>query len=130
MKVVLIYAGGWLGMVVLAILNGLIRERIYAPRMNELSAHQVSTLCGLVVFGVYIWILTGLCPIGSAEQALFIGGMWLAMTIAFEFVFGHFVMGHPWARLLHDYNLLEGRIWLLVLVWTAAAPYLFYRIRS
>jgi hypothetical protein len=29
-------------------------------------------------------------------------------TVAFELTFGHYVMGHPWSRLLADYNLLAG----------------------
>jgi hypothetical protein len=52
------------------------------------------------------------------------------MTLAFEFLFGHFVAGHSWARLLQDYNLLAGRVWVLLLAWVALAPYLFYRWQS
>ena len=33
----------------------------------------------------------------------------------FELGFGHWVAGHPWSRLLADYDLLAGRIWVLVL---------------
>ena len=51
------------------------------------------------------------------------------MTILFEFLFGHFIAGHPWSHLFHDYNLLAGRLWVLVLLWTAITPYLFYRMR-
>ena len=98
--------------------------------MSERSAHQVSTALGLLVFGVYIYVLTGLWPILSAGQAFSIGIMWLLMTVAFEFLFGHYLMGHSWSRLLHDYNLIAGRVWVLVLIWTAAAPYLFFRLRS
>jgi hypothetical protein len=130
MKVILIYAACWLGMVVLAILNGGIREKLYGQFMRELSAHQLSTFIGIILFGVYIWILTGICRIESSKQALVIGGMWLFMTIIFEFIFGHFVMAHPWEKLFHDYNLMKGRVWILVLLWTAAAPYIFYSIRS
>ena len=98
--------------------------------MRELSAHQLSTFIGFILFGLYIWSLTGIYQIESSSQAFVIGGMWLIMTILFEFIFGHFIMRHPWSKLLHDYNLLKGRVWLLVLIWTAVAPYVFYRIRS
>jgi hypothetical protein len=54
---------------------------------------------------------------------------WLVLTVIFEFLFGHFVMGHPWSSLFHDYNLLAGRVWVLVLIWIAAAPSIFYRIQ-
>lgn len=130
MKTLTIYAVSWIGMVILAILNGAVREKIYGPFMRELSAHQLSTGIGLVLFGWYIWRLTGIYRIDSATHAVLIGGMWLVMTILFEFIFGHFVMGHPWGKLFHDYNFLKGRMWLLVLIWTAVAPYLFFRVRS
>jgi hypothetical protein len=130
MKIVMIYAVGWVGMMILAILNGIIREKVYGQFMHELSAHQVSTFIVIVLFGIYIWILSGVFPIESPKQAVIIGGMWLIMTVVFEFGFGHYLMGHPWSKLFHDYNLLKGRVWLLVLVWTFISPYVFYRIRS
>ena len=49
--------------------------------------------------------------------------------MAFEFMFGRFVMGHPWSRLLQDYNLLQGRVWVVFLAWLALAPYVFHRSR-
>ena len=130
MKVVLIYTANWLGMVILAFLNGVIREKVYEKFIYELTAHQLSTLAGIILFGVYIWILTGLYRIESSRQALLIGGIWFIMTTLFEFVFGHYVMGHPWNRLLHDYNILKGRVWSLILIWTFVAPYAFFRLRS
>lgn len=130
MKTLAIYALSWTGMVVLAILNGTVREKSYGRFIQELYAHQLSTLTGLILFGLYIWALTGIYPIESSSQAYLIGGMWFIMTILFEFIFGHFIMGHPWMKLLHDYNLLQGRLWLLVLIWTAIAPYVFYRLSS
>lgn len=117
-------------MVILAILNGTIREKAYGKLMGELTAHQLSTLAGLILFGVYIWMLTGLFRIESSRQALLIGSIWLLMTVVFEFVFGHYVMGHPWDKLLNDYNILKGRVWSLMLIWTFVAPYICYRLRS
>ncbi len=50
---------------------------------------------------------------------------WLGLTVAFEFLFGHYAMGHTWSRLLQDYKLLEGRVWVLLLIWVTMAPLLF-----
>ena len=130
MKTIFIYAACWIGMVVLAILNGIMRESLYKQYMHELTAHQVSTLILLILFGIYVWFLTGLRPLESAKQALLIGVMWCVMTVVFEFVFGHYVAGHPWSKLFQDYNLVKGRLWSLVLIWTTIAPYIYYRIRS
>jgi len=130
MKTILNYAIGWMGLVIIAIFNGTLRQAGYQPYMSELSAHQLSTLIGILLFAGFIWLLTGIFRIESARQALIIGEMWLIMTIIFEFIFGHYVIGHPWSKLFHDYNLLQGRVWLLVLIWTTIAPYVFYRLRA
>jgi len=77
MKIVLIYAAGWVGMVILAILNAAMREQVYGPLIRELSAHQLSTFILLVLFGMYVWLLSGICRIESSRQAFAIGAMWL-----------------------------------------------------
>ena len=120
----------WVGMVILAIFNGIIREKVYAQYMSELVAHQLSTLIAIILFGIYVYFLTGIVQIHSVKQALLIGGIWLSMTVIFEFVFGHFVAGHSWSRLFMDYNLFRGRVWILVLLWTFIIPYLCYKLRN
>ncbi len=59
--------------------------------------------------------------------ALRLGLTWLVLTVAFEFLFGHFVMGHSWTTLFQDYNILAGRMWSIVLVRVTTAPVIFYR---
>ncbi|NUM76282.1 hypothetical protein HUU40_18110 [candidate division KSB1 bacterium] len=126
---ILRYTLAWLILMVTAIINGAIRESVYKNSLGELHAHQLSTLTGIILFGVIIWSLSRLWPLASAKQAWTVGLIWLAMTIAFEFLFGHFVAGHPWSTLLQDYNIFAGRVWPLVLIWTTIAPYVFYKLR-
>jgi hypothetical protein len=97
--------------------------------VGELHAHQISTVTGILLFGVYIWMLVRIWRPTSTGQALTIGLVWLGMTVAFEFLFGHYVAKRPWRDLLHDYNLFAGRVWLVVLVWVTLAPYLFYQLQ-
>jgi len=59
-----------------------------------------------------------------------VGVLWLSRTAAFEFLAGHYAFGQPWPRLLVDYNVLQGRAWLLVLVETLAAPAWAWRART
>lgn len=129
MKTILIYILAWLGMVIIAVANGIVREKLYGQSMSELSAHQLSTLIAIILLGIYIFVLTIVFPIQSAKQAFTISGIWITMTVIFEFVFGHFAAGHSWSTLFMDYNILKGRVWILVLIWTFIAPYVFCRLR-
>ena len=117
-----IYVLFWLGMPLLAILNAIVREKVYKNAIGELAAHQLSTAILIVLIGIYTWLISlGWRP-ETAAQAFIIGGVWLVLTVSFEFGFGRLVMKHSWKRLLHDYNILKGCVWILVLLWTLLAP--------
>lgn len=83
----------------------------------------------LILFAAYFRLLASIWPIRSSGQAWAIGLMWIAMTLAFEFVLGHYILGHPWSRVLGDYDILSGKVWVLIPIWTLIGPYVFYRIR-
>ena len=100
------YSIAWLGGIPIAILNAFARNLIYGPYMSELTAHQVSTVTGVALILGYYWLLNNRWPIESMRQAQTIGVICILVTVAFEFLFGHYVMGNPWNRLLHDYNLI------------------------
>lgn len=120
------YALAWLPMVPLAIINAALREKLYGPKMTELRAHQLSTATAMAIFGVYIGLLASWAPLPSVRHATAAGILWVLFTVAFEFGFGHYVAKQPWSRLLHDYNLAAGRVWVLLLMWLGAAPVVFH----
>ncbi|MFZ5907751.1 MAG: hypothetical protein ACOYVJ_10190 [Nitrospirota bacterium] len=123
------YVIAWIPMLFIAIANGVFREITFAKVMSELHAHQLSTMTGSVLIGLFIWAVIRFWPPSSSGYALFIGIIWLTLTVAFEFIFGRFVIHHSWAHLLHDYNVLSGRLWVFFLLWITLAPYVFLRIR-
>jgi hypothetical protein len=125
-----IYSIAWLGLVVVAIANGAARTMLYGKYMKELTAHQISCFTGMTLIGLSTWILNLVWKLESAGQAAAIGLIWLGLTIAFEFLFGHYVMKQPWSRLRQDYDITRGRLWLLVLIWTAIVPYVVFALTS
>jgi len=48
--------------------------------------------------------------------------VWVFFTVGFEFLAGHYVFEKAWETLLADYNLAQGRVWILVLVTCLLAP--------
>lgn len=124
---ILRYVLAWIPMIFIGIINGIVREATYGKYLSELRAHQVSTVTGVLLFGLYIWLLARLWRFESLAPAVTIGCIWLGLTVAFEFIFGHYIAGHSWSKLIADYNILAGRVWIVVLIWIAIAPMLFYR---
>jgi hypothetical protein len=128
--VILRYSFVWIPMVFIAILNGMLREFAFARRLSELRAHQLSCVTGVLLFFGYTWVISLKWPVESTRQALAVGIVWLLLTVAFEFVFGHYVVQHPWERLFQDYNIFAGRLWILVLLAVAFLPVIVFKIRS
>lgn len=117
-------------MVFIAIANGAVRQFGYGKFLNELPAHQLSCMTGIGLFFIYTWGLSIYCQLESSRQALTIGLIWLGLTVAFEFLFMHYGAKVPWSQLLHDYNILKGRLWVLVLISVFLLPYGVFKLRS
>lgn len=117
----------WLPMLLLAVGNGALRELALRRRLDELRAHQLSTLLLLVLFALYIGGVLRVWPPASPGEAGGIGLLWLALTLAFELLAGHYLSKQSWHRLLADYDLRAGRLWALVPLWVLVAPLLFQR---
>ncbi len=120
----------WFGLLALAIINGGIREAVIIPRTGDLAGHTISTISLCVLILALAWLTIGWMHPASASEAWRIGGLWVVLVLAFEFLAGHYVFGTPWSELLADYNVLRARIWPLVLVITAVAPYVAGRARG
>ena len=117
----------WLLFAVLAVGLGALRVTFLEPLTGEPVAHVLGTLVVCALFFALIsrfvrWTNKRL-PVARAKARLVaLGLFWTLATMAFEFGFGRLVMGHSWARLLADYNLLAGRVWVLVLLTLYAGP--------
>ena len=116
------WIAAWPGGAAIGVANGVLRQATYAKRLSEMPAHQLSTATAITAFAAYFAWLERRWPIRDRAEALQIGGVWLGLTIAFEFTFGRRVAKLSWQELLADYNLAAGRTWPLVLTWLALGP--------
>lgn len=123
------YVLAWIPMLVIAAANGAFRQATFAEVMPDLCAHQLSTLIGSVLIGLFTWFVVRTWPPASSRQAVHIGLVWLLLTVAFEFFMGLVLAGLPLSKVLHDYNLLAGRVWVLFLAWLVLAPLVVFRLR-
>jgi len=112
----------WLLLLIIAVLNGAIREALIAPRFGERGGHIISTaiLCAAII--LVAWFSMSWIGPKHGHEALEVGIVWVALTVAFELLAGHYVFGNSWERLIADYNVFRGRIWILVLLANLFAP--------
>jgi hypothetical protein len=114
----------WLILLVVMFSNGAIRALVLQPRLGEGLARQVASVTGAMIVLVASWLFVRVSPDATQHQLLLVGLCWLAATLMFEFLFGHFVSGVSWSVLLADYNVFQGRLWSLVVVSVCLGPWL------
>jgi hypothetical protein len=125
----------WLLIMVCAILNGGFRQAVLVPRLGDAAAHLVSTalLCAIILavaFAAIRWVLPSTLSTSHAALAWQVGLFWLLLTVGFEFLAGHYLFKAPWEKLLADYNVLRGRVWVFVPVTTLLALWLAVLLRG
>ncbi|MCT0245613.1 MULTISPECIES: hypothetical protein [unclassified Synechococcus] len=120
----------WLGILVLAIANGALREAVIIPAIGKSSGLIISgiLLSGLLLTVTY-YAMSWLGRAPAVSYAV-IGFGWLCLTLLFEFIFGSIFQGKSWPELLEAYTFKGGNIWPIVLLVTALAPYVAARIRG
>lgn len=119
----------WLPMIVIAFGNATLRELFFIKYYSEFRAHQLSTITLIVLCAIYIWLVIPLLNIQNSRQAFLIGIVWVLLTVVFEFTLGR-LTNKSWEYLLRDYNIFDGRIWLVFLISLFLLPYVCYVLRK
>lgn len=129
-KILLKATGIWLLIVVAAIINGVLREKLIAPLVGIETALQISGITLSAV--IFLFSLMSVSFIGALETKtfLFIGMYWVLLTLSFEFLFGHYVVGKSWAEIMQVFNIQKGDLFIVVLFVTAFSPWLSALIRG
>jgi hypothetical protein len=119
----------WVGILVLAVANGVLRESVLVPGVGAPAALVLSgLLLSALIFGVAYFSIPWLHI--NRPLALFMVGLgWLVLTLVFEFSFGLW-QGNALPELLEAYTFKGGNIWPVVLAVTALAPYIAAKLRG
>ena len=120
----------WLVFMVVAVGTAVFRVSVITPRSGEQTGHVIGTLILCLLIFIITWFSIVWISPPSAWVAFFVGLIWLAMTVAFEFLAGHYLFGNPWDKLFADYNIFKGRIWILVLITNLLSPRIMYSLRT
>jgi hypothetical protein len=116
--------------ILVEVLHGIARAMFLAPAIGDFRARQVAVFTGslliLVVAALFIrWIRPA-----RAAEAVWVGIVWLVLTLAFEIAFGRLVAHASWSRIASDYNLFRGGLLPIGLLVLTAAPLVAARFRQ
>jgi hypothetical protein len=119
----------WLAQLVCAVALGAARQGLLAPLLGDLPARAVGTaaLCAVIYATAVRFVRRHPAPAGAH---LAVGALWCFLTLAFEFLAGHYLFGASFDALLADWNLAEGHLWPLVPATSLLAPLLAGRRRG
>lgn len=119
----------WVGILVLAVANGVLRESVFVPWFGTPAALVLSgLLLSALIIGVTYFTLPWL-QIHRPFMLCIVGLGWLIVTLIFEFSFGLW-QGKSLSELLEAYTFKSGNIWPVVLAATALAPYIAAKLRG
>jgi hypothetical protein len=122
------HVAAWLLVMVMAVVNGTIRDFTYGRWLAERLAHSLSVIPLLVgILAVAFW-LARRWPLPSPSATAAVGAIWLLATLGFEFGLGT-AAGRPMSELLAQYDLVHGNLWPLVPLTMALAPAIARRSR-
>ena len=120
----------WLVLIAAEVVHGLLRAIMLEPLVGEFRSNQIGVFTGSVI----ILLISCLCirwiAANRLHQLLWVGTIWLVLTVAFELVFGRFVAGGTWERLAADYSLSQGGLMPLGLAFLFFSPLLAARFRG
>ncbi len=123
-------AGIWLLMLLAAILNAALREQLFTPWLGKVAALPLSGVTlSVLVFGIALVFIPRL---GRLRTALYftIGLIWVALTLVFELLLGHFLQGQTWQETAQVLNILQGDLFALVLLVSLLSPWLAASLRG
>ncbi|MBM7454183.1 hypothetical protein HNR62_000007 [Oceanisphaera litoralis] len=119
----------WLVILVLAIINGGLREALLMQVFGHSLALPLSgMLLSVLILAVTCLALPWFGRLPARGYAA-IGMGWLCLTLVFEFGFGYLIQGKSWPQLVEAYTFRDGNLWPIVLLVVASAPYVAAKIR-
>ncbi len=120
----------WLVLICAEIIHGILRAILLVPMIGEFRSNQIGVFTGSAIILVIAYFTIRWIGAKRTSELLTVGFLWLVLTVAFEVMFGRFVMGLSWERLGADYNLLEGGFMPLGLLVLFFSPLIAAKLRG
>lgn len=114
----------WLVEIPIAAVNSFVlMDRVYAPKVGALTAHQIGMATRIVIIVVLAHVITYVARDYTAKSLVLAGAFWMALWLAFEWG-GSLLIGRPVQEILIGWHIEHGYMWPYVLLAYLLAPLL------
>ena len=122
--------GLWFLLMAAETLQGLWRVKVLALWMGDEFARDVVVFTGsliilLITFACIDWI-----PARDTRTLLLVGSTWMVLTIGYEMALGRIAFDRSWSEIASDFDLFQGKLLPLGLVFLLFAPLLTAWLRG
>jgi len=98
--------------------------------VGEFRSNQIGVFTGSIIILAIALVFVRRIGASRTTDLLAVGVLWLALTLAFEILFGRFVVGASWERLAADYNLLDGGLLPFGMLVLMLSPLIAGKVRG
>jgi hypothetical protein len=120
----------WFILIAVEFVHGVLRFIFLVPYVGDFRARQIGVFTGSVLIVAVAYLFIGWLQPAVTKSLMMVGMLWLVLTVAFEFSFGHFVFRRSWNDLASDYDLLHGGLLPIGMVVLAFSPVIAARLRN
>jgi hypothetical protein len=120
----------WLLIILIEIIHGIVRGIFLVPLAGDIRSRQIGVLTGSLLILAVAFIFSNWLGAKTVLQRLGVGFLWVLLTLIFEITFGVFVVGADKARILEDYDLPNGGLMPIGLVFMLFTPMIASWLRA
>ena len=119
----------WILIVIAESIHGTIRQLFIAPMIGDMLSRQVGVFVGSAIILLISWLSARWLGAKTLKNQLQVGALWVVLIVVFEVGLGT-AFGYTRERILSDYNLAQGGLMGLGLLFMLLAPALGAKLRK
>lgn len=120
----------WLIIIGAEIVHGILRVLLLEPRVGDFRARQIAVFSGIGLILTISILFFRRLKTSDNLLLLCVGLFWLVLTVGFEIILGRFVMKVSWERIWSDYDLPNGGLMPIGLIFLTLSPLIAAKFRQ
>jgi predicted permease len=120
----------WVLLMSVETIHGIARGVLLVPLTGDLAARQIGVVVGSILILFIAFLAINWIETKNLSQLLIIGAMWAILTLMFEFLLGHFVLGLTTDRILSDYDVTREGFMIIGMLVMILSPAIAHVVRN